>query len=162
MHVTVPGRMSQAHVMLNRRGTPPAELLAPDIYDSWLRCVALGLDTRRPPSMQMASTGVLRQEHERHALVRGLALAEMQTLHQQIAGSNFLIAFATPEGLLLDMVADKSFVESASAASIRPGTLWSEQLCGTNGLGTVAFLKRSEEHTSDSSHPRLSRMPSSA
>ena len=66
----------------------------------------------------------------------------MHILHQQIAGSNFLIAFATPEGLLLDIIADKSFTDSSDAASIRPGTIWSESSCGTNGLGTAAYLKR--------------------
>ena len=66
----------------------------------------------------------------------------MRTLHEQIAGSNFLIAFATPEGLLLDIVADKSFADTPEAKNIRPGTLWSEPLCGTNGIGTAAFLKR--------------------
>jgi transcriptional regulator of acetoin/glycerol metabolism len=90
----------------------------------------------------MASPGVLRSEQEQRVLLRGLALAEMRTLHDQIAGSNFLIAFATPEGLLLDMVADKSFAETPEAENIRPGSLWSEAICGTNGIGTVAFIKR--------------------
>jgi sigma-54 dependent transcriptional regulator, acetoin dehydrogenase operon transcriptional activator AcoR len=127
---------------LDRRGKPPAHLLAPDIYESWLRCLELGLDIRRAPRIEMAEAGTLRHEHDCHALVRGLALAEMQILHQQIAGSNFLIAFATPEGLLLDIVADTSFAAAAHAAGIRPGTIWSEQYCGTNGLGTVAAIKR--------------------
>ena len=143
MQISITGQMSEAHRKLERLGKPPADLLAPDIYESWLRCIALGLDTRRPPPLQMESPGILRYEQERNVLVRGLALAEMQTLHQQIAGSNFLIAFATPDGLLLDVVADKSFADSPDAAAIRPGSLWSEKYCGTNGLGTVSHLKRS-------------------
>ena len=58
---------------------------------------------------------------KQRVLLRGLALAEMRTLHDQIAGSNFLIAFATPEGLLLDIVADKSFADTPEAKNIRPG-----------------------------------------
>jgi sigma-54 dependent transcriptional regulator, acetoin dehydrogenase operon transcriptional activator AcoR len=69
-------------------------------------------------------------------------LAEMHSLHQQIAGSNFMIAFATPEGILLDFVSDRSFEDASGAASIRPGSVWSEEFCGTNGLGTAAHLKR--------------------
>ena len=119
MHVSIAGPVSQAHAALESRGTPPAELLAPDIYDSWVRSVAYGLDTRHPPAIERASAATLKGELERHQLVRGLALAEMQTLHQQISGSNFLIAFATPEGLLLDVVADQSFAEQPHAARIR-------------------------------------------
>ncbi len=75
-------------------------------------------------------------------LVRGLALAEMHTLHQQIAGSNFMIAFGSPSGMLLDIVSDKSFDDTADAAGIQPGCLWTESHCGTNGLGTATFTKR--------------------
>ena len=143
MQLSVAERAAQAHGILRQSGTVPSNLLGVDIYESWLRCVALGLDSTRPPSVDWASPKALRSEQEQRVLVRGLALAEMRTLHEQIAGSNFLIAFATPEGLLLDIVADKSFADTPEAKNIRPGTLWSEPLCGTNGIGTAAFLKRS-------------------
>jgi sigma-54 dependent transcriptional regulator, acetoin dehydrogenase operon transcriptional activator AcoR len=142
MQLSVAERATQAHGVLQQSGTVPSNLLAVEIYESWLRCVALGLDSTRPPSIDLASPKVLRSEQEQRVLVRGLALAEMRTLHEQIAGSNFLIAFATPEGLLLDIVADKSFADTPEAKNIRPGSLWSEALCGTNGIGTAAFLKR--------------------
>jgi sigma-54 dependent transcriptional regulator, acetoin dehydrogenase operon transcriptional activator AcoR len=142
MQLSVAERASQAHGLLRQSGSVPSNLLAVDIYESWRRCVALGLDSSRPPPIAMASPGVLRSEQEQRVLLRGLALAEMRTLHDQIAGSNFLIAFATPEGLLLDMVADKSFAETPEAENIRPGSLWSEAICGTNGIGTAAFIKR--------------------
>jgi sigma-54 dependent transcriptional regulator, acetoin dehydrogenase operon transcriptional activator AcoR len=142
MQLSVAERATQAHGILRQSGTVPTNLLAAEIYESWLRCVALGLDSTRPPAVDLASPKVLRSEQEQRVLLRGLALAEMRTLHDQIAGSNFLIAFATPEGLLLDIVADKSFADTPDAKNIRPGSLWSETLCGTNGIGTAAFLKR--------------------
>jgi sigma-54 dependent transcriptional regulator, acetoin dehydrogenase operon transcriptional activator AcoR len=142
MQLSIAERANLAHGILRQSGTVPSDLLAADIYESWLRCVALGLDANRPPHIDMASPKILRSEQEQRVLLRGLALAEMRTLHDQIAGSNFLIAFATPDGLLLDMVADQSFADTPEAKHIRPGSLWSEALCGTNGIGTVAFLKR--------------------
>jgi transcriptional regulator of acetoin/glycerol metabolism len=135
-------RVENVSMMLEQRGVPSAELLTADIYDSWMRCISLGLDTRRPPPPESVSPAVLRQEQQRCSLVRGLALAEMHTLHQQIAGSNFMIAFANADGLLLDIISDQSFNDTSSAASIQPGTVWTERFCGTNGLGTVVHLKR--------------------
>ena len=135
-------RVENAWMTLEQRGAPPAELLSADIYDSWMRCISFGLDTLRPPSPEFVSPAILRQEQQRCSLVRGLALAEMHTLHQQIAGSNFMIAFANAEGLLLDIISDSSFSDASNAASIRPGTVWTESICGTNGLGTAAHLKR--------------------
>jgi transcriptional regulator of acetoin/glycerol metabolism len=135
-------RVETAWKTLEQRGAPPAELLSADIYDSWMRCISFGLDTLRPPTPEFVSPAVLRQEQQRCSLVRGLALAEMHTLHQQIAGSNFMIAFANADGLLLDIISDPSFSDASHAASIRPGTIWKESICGTNGLGTAAHLKR--------------------
>jgi sigma-54 dependent transcriptional regulator, acetoin dehydrogenase operon transcriptional activator AcoR len=135
-------RAENAWMTLEQRGAPPAELLSADIYDSWMRCISFGLDTLRPPSPEFVSPAILRQEQQRCSLVRGLALAEMHTLHQQIAGSNFMIAFANADGLLLDIISDASFSDASNVASIQPGTVWKESICGTNGLGTAAHLKR--------------------
>jgi transcriptional regulator of acetoin/glycerol metabolism len=123
MELSVAERATQAHGILRQSGTVQSNLLAAEIYESWLRCVALGLDSARPPSIDLASPRVLRSEQEQRVLLRGLALAEMRTLHDQIAGSNFLIAFATPEGMLLDIVADQSFADTPEARNIRPGSL---------------------------------------
>jgi sigma-54 dependent transcriptional regulator, acetoin dehydrogenase operon transcriptional activator AcoR len=135
-------RIESAWMRLEERGVPPAELLSADIYDSWMRCISLGLNTLRPPDPEFVSPAALRQEQQRCSLVRGLALAEMHTLHQQIAGSNFMIAFANADGLLLDIISDSSFSDASDAACIRAGAIWAENVCGTNGLGTAAYLKR--------------------
>jgi sigma-54 dependent transcriptional regulator, acetoin dehydrogenase operon transcriptional activator AcoR len=132
----------RGRLVLDQQGTLSAESLTPDIYDSWMRCISFGLDTRHPPPPEVVSLAVLRKEQERYSLTRGLALAEMHSLHQQIAGSNFMIAFASPEGVLLDFVSDRSFDDTSGAAGIRPGAIWTEEYCGTNGLGTAAHLKR--------------------
>jgi sigma-54 dependent transcriptional regulator, acetoin dehydrogenase operon transcriptional activator AcoR len=142
MMLTGSRRIENAWMTLEQRGTPTADLLSADIYDSWMRCISYGLDSLRPPAPEFVSPSVLRQEQQRCSLVRGLALAEMHTLHQQIAGSNFMIAFANADGLLLDIISDPSFSEASNAASIQPGAVWKESICGTNGLGTAAHLKR--------------------
>src|SRR5258708_8748969 len=62
MQLSVAERATQAHGILRQSGTVPSNLLAAEIYESWLRCVALGLDSTRPPSVDLASPRVLRSE----------------------------------------------------------------------------------------------------
>jgi len=131
-------RLNRARSALERNGSTQTDLVAPEISASWTRCLELGLDPQRPPPLDAINEAQLKASRDRADLVRALALAEMQTLYHQIAGSNFLIAFASPDGTLLDTIADPSFRNAARTASIRPGTLWTEQLRGTNALGTVA------------------------
>jgi transcriptional regulator of acetoin/glycerol metabolism len=136
-------RLRQARLVLDHRGTAatdllPPELLSPEIAASWRRCLAAGLDPHRPPPRVGVSDAALRQCRENLGPLRPLVLAEMEQLFQQIAGTNFMIAFAAPDGLLLDCMTDHSFGPTAQQASIRPGTMWTELACGTNALGTAA------------------------
>ena len=156
---TLISRADRARALLEQQGTPPADYLVPDIYDSWMRCISLGLDSRHPPPPEVVNSAVLRRAQTECSLVRGLALAEMHSLHQQIAGSNFMIAFASPDGMLLDFVSDSSFDDASGAASLRPGSMWTEALCGTNGLGTASLLKRQiVVHGSEHFFPRYSNL----
>jgi len=131
-------RLNRARSALEGQRTSPGDLVPPEISASWTRCLDLGLDPHRTPNLEAIGEAQLKAARDRVDLVRSLALAEMQTLYHQIAGSNFLIAFASPDGILLDTIADQSFRNAARTASIRPGTLWAEELRGTNALGTVA------------------------
>jgi transcriptional regulator of acetoin/glycerol metabolism len=116
-------------------GLPPAEIL-----DSWVRCNRAGLDATADPPIHVVEAADLARRRDRADIVRRLALAELETLGHQIAGSNFLLAFADPEGVVLDLYADNRFLTSGSANDIVAGSLWAEAQAGTNGLGTALAI----------------------
>ena len=101
------------------------------------------MDCALPVSVPVVEEADLRRRREQNEVVRRLAQAELETLAQQIAGSNFLLAFADRDGVILDQVADNRFMVSGSAAAIVPGACWSEAACGTNGMGTALRTGRS-------------------
>ena len=108
-----------------------------DIVDSWVRCMQSGLDSTAALTVPVVEAADLQRRREGSEYVRRLAQAELETLSRQIAGSNFLLAFADREGVILDLYADNRFAMSGSDAGIVAGSCWSESLCGTNGLGTA-------------------------
>lgn len=124
---------------LRARGSalPPEGLPAAPLLDSWVRCAEAGLAIDAVPELRVLESAELARRRERAAGVRRLAQAQLETLAQQIAGSNFLLAFADPEGVILDLFADQRFAMSDGEARILPGSCWSERLAGTNGLGTA-------------------------
>jgi transcriptional regulator of acetoin/glycerol metabolism len=130
-------RLIRARTLLERRGVLSQELLPAPIFESWQRCLAAGLDPTKPPPMEVVADSTLREARQRRDLLRRLAISEMENLYHQIAGTNFMIAFAAADGLLLDNIADPSFSAAARATAIRPGSLWGETRCGTNALGSV-------------------------
>jgi transcriptional regulator of acetoin/glycerol metabolism len=120
----------------------PAGQVAPDILESWARCTAQRLDRASLPPPAIIDGHALARRRDGLAAVRRLALAEIETLFQQIAGSNFLLAFADHEGVILDLFADNRFRSSGSSADIIVGSCWAETHCGTNGLGTALAAGR--------------------
>ena len=138
MSLTPERQLAHARAIRARgNALPPEGVPAAVILDSWARCMQQGLDSGArllPPVVEAAD---LAQRRERAEVTRRLAQAELETLSQQIAGSNFLLAFADSEGVILDLYADNRFSMSGSDAGILPGSCWQESLCGTNGLGTA-------------------------
>ena len=129
---------------VHARGTamPPDGMPSADILDSWVRCMAAGLDSAAPTMIPVVEAANLAQRRQRAEGVRRLARAELETLAQQIAGSNFLLAFADQDGVVLDLYADNRFAMSAANAGILPGSIWRESLCGTTGLATALAAGR--------------------
>lgn len=133
---------AQCRAVLARRLPVAADDPPTDILDSWARCLQQGLDFERPLPLIVVEDADLRRRRERAGRVRQLALVELETLMQQIAGSSFLLAFADAEGVVLDRYADQRFVTSTAGEGIPAGSLWTEQAAGTNGLGTALACGR--------------------
>jgi len=119
----------------------PTGALTTSVAESWQRCRDNGLAPCALPRDSVIPFTEVRQRRERNAVLRRLALAEMHNLYSQIAGSNFLIAFADPDGVILDTVSDQHFAESRAGKTIIPGSVWSEAEGGTNALGLCLLEK---------------------
>ncbi len=144
-------RLKRARITLMRGGQVGASLANPQIVQSWERCLAAGLDPSAKPTSLQVSAHELLQLRERDELAHRFAVGEMHALYQQIAGSNFLIAFANATGTVLEVVADGDFKNSDPGKAIVAGAVWSELRRGTNALGTCAtdlqpIIVHGEEH----------------
>jgi transcriptional regulator of acetoin/glycerol metabolism len=135
-------RLGRARTVLEKRLMIPVDLLSPEIAASWTRCLESGLDPGHPPPLDHLEDAALRRARDGAGVLRPLVLAEMETLYDQISGSNFMIAFALTNGIILDTIADNSFNPTARSTNIQPGGLWSELGCGTNALGSAAATRR--------------------
>jgi transcriptional regulator of acetoin/glycerol metabolism len=142
MLISAEERLGRARTVLERRLMTPVDLLSAEIAASWTRCLEHGLDPRQPPQIDHLEEAELRRARDAAGVLRPLVLAEMETLYDQISGSNFMIAFALTNGIILDTIADQTFNPTARTTNIQPGGLWSELGCGTNALGSAAATRR--------------------
>lgn len=133
--------IERARSALEKDGRLATGTLQPVVAESWKRCLESGLDPCGTPGQSVVAFADVRARREANAAMRGLALAEMQLLHSQIAGSNFMIALGDADGVVLDTISDQHFAASAAGRAIIPGSMWNEDERGTNALGLAAVTR---------------------
>lgn len=106
-----------------------------NIADSWVRCFEHGLRPNANPIDTVLNQKELGQIKEQYQNIRNFIVPELELLYSQIAGSNFMVAFANNDGVVLDTIYDNQFLNSQASKVVIPGSVWLEKYRGTNGLG---------------------------
>lgn len=134
--------LQRARHQLESDGRFPGGVLAPDISESWLRSLSCGLDPLARHDQLVLAEHEARERFNRHADLIRFARPELELLFDQIAGSNFMIALGSPDGVVLDRLVDSQFTDSDAGRAIIPGSVWTENLRGTNAFGLCLVTGR--------------------
>ncbi len=134
--------LTRARHQLETQGRFPGGALPGDITESWLRSLSHGLDPLERSRRLILSATEFSATRQMHADLIRFARPELELLFDQIAGSNFMIALGSPEGVVLDTLHDAQFAETDAGAQVIPGSVWSEDLRGTNAMGVCIATGR--------------------
>lgn len=102
---------------------------------SWRRSSAFGLDPSGKPVDAVKSETEFLEIKQKNAYIRQFVAPELELLYNQIAGTNFMVAYADSSGVVLDALLDEEFKSSDASRSVIPGSIWTENYRGTNALG---------------------------
>ena len=133
--------MNENATLLNKIGmnidSLPSDLSSEEnaIQNSWDRCRDLGLSPSGKPVDAVTSDIDLSIIQEKNQRIRQFVLPELQLLYNQIAGTNFMVAYADTSGIVLDAYLDEEFKRSDAGKAVIPGSIWTEDNRGTNALG---------------------------
>lgn len=125
----------KARTSLENNGVFSHGAVPETIADSWHRCLKNGLDPQGEPVDAALSYQDFRAVKEENERLIAIVRPELELLSKQIAGTNHMTAFADRDGVVLDAIMDNEFRNSDCSRAIRTGTIWSEELRGTNALG---------------------------
>ncbi|WP_411888385.1 sigma-54-dependent Fis family transcriptional regulator [Hydrocarboniphaga effusa] len=113
------------------------------ITQSWTRCVN---DHRLDPSKLHAPTVIgsadLKDRQTQHEDLMQIAVAEMDSLYDQISGSGHALLMTDASGVILCERVDPTLRKMFRSAGILIGADWSENREGTNGVGTCIAENR--------------------
>jgi len=130
--------MNRARTEFFSHGTVTAGSVPEHIVRSWQRSRASGVAMEREncsiPTIQRKELVGL-TEKNRSLLVQSYPV--MENLYEQIHDSSSMVILADASGVVLHSLGDPTFVNRARKVALQPGGIWSEQLRGTNAIGTA-------------------------
>ena len=115
----------------------PQTVINRQIVHSWRRClVDYGLTPSDNPDPCVLSRAQIAERQDRAHQLLQIGRVEMANLYQQIAGSGFAVMLTDSDGTVLHYVGDPRFSNTATRAGLQVGSIWNEEIQGTNGMGT--------------------------
>ncbi|WP_339952060.1 sigma-54-dependent Fis family transcriptional regulator [uncultured Albimonas sp.] len=109
----------------------------PAIIASWRRCLedhALEPDRIGPP--RMLTGAELKDVLTPAEALLAIATPEMDRLHLRLADSDYVVSLATAEGVTVSFRCARKLESEMHGFGLAPGTVWTEDRQGTNGIGT--------------------------
>ncbi|MBL8265398.1 sigma-54-dependent Fis family transcriptional regulator [Steroidobacter sp.] len=118
--------------------------VAHGISTSWSRCARdYRLDPARTYSPTVLTANELRERRAQNEELIMIAGAEMNLLYDQISGSGYALLLTDARGVILRERVDPTLRDGFRRSGLLAGADWSEQVEGTNGIGTCIAEGRS-------------------
>ncbi len=113
------------------------------IEESWRRCILeYGLEPDGVPRPRVLSQGELRELSDLHGELLSIADREIEQLFARLAKSDYLVSLASPEGVMVRFRCDSALLYELTPVGVLPGSNWTEEQQGTNGVGTCLRERR--------------------
>jgi transcriptional regulator of acetoin/glycerol metabolism len=134
--------IDRARSYLESKGKIPSGALPSVIAESWHLSLENGLDPFEGVGDYVLNECEFSNQTSQYSKLINYSRPELETLYDQIAGSNFVIALGSPDGVVLDTLADTQFGYSSAGKAVIPASVWTEELRGTNALGTCLRTRK--------------------
>jgi len=151
-------KINRARIEFFSRGTVPSGLVPDFIVNSWKRSAAKGVDAEGKswdiPAIEADELACMKEKNS-ELLIHSLPVIE--NLYEQIIHTSSMVLLTDATGVVLHTVGDPDFIDKARKVSLQPGGMWSEDIRGTNAIGTALFeqtpiVVHNVEHFSTANH----------
>jgi sigma-54 dependent transcriptional regulator, acetoin dehydrogenase operon transcriptional activator AcoR len=127
---------SEISNILKSRGAPAVRM--PDVVEqSWKRCLTdYNLLPDAVPRASVLSHSEIRMLMEQGEEFMRIAEPEIERLFRRLVDSEYLVSLASPQGAMVLFRCDYQYLSDLAGSGVIPGSIWTEDQQGTNGVGT--------------------------
>lgn len=114
-----------------------------EVLDSWIRCKKYGTNSNRIYTPQLTEKECA-QVIAKNKLLYQTALPIMNVIYNFVKGTDILIMLAEKHGIVLKVLGDPAIMKVAKTQELplSEGSNRSEQILGTNGIGTPLITRK--------------------
>ncbi len=124
-------------------GIPVSDYILPSfILDSWERCRANKVNPYLTRVPEVLDKRQLEEHIELNKELIDISFPFMNNFHGLVIGSGFIVALFDAEGYLLMLVGDNDVIKRVKKGNFVEGACWSEEVAGTNVVGTAIKLNK--------------------
>lgn len=111
-----------------------------DIRDSWVRCKSYDVDYNN-------GCGSVKHDNikiliEKNSELISVSKPIMEGIYSMVSGSGFAIMLADKDGYIIEVIGDRDIMDRANELNFLKGELWTENIVGTNAIGTALYLNK--------------------
>jgi PAS domain S-box-containing protein len=110
------------------------------VNDSWERSKSYNVDPYKHLNTAVLSQGQLEQRIRENRDLLDMVVPTMEDIYNITRDSGFCIALADKDGVLLKMIGSPRELRFTSVGNFIEGAIWSEEIMGTNAVGTVLAI----------------------
>ena len=143
-------QVERAWLSLVERGGEVDPKLRDVVRDSWLRCLAMGVEPVAQRPTLRGTADALEQLRDRNVELLRAFQHTWRVLGDILADTQSCLVIADASGTLLDVCGNPAVVDRGARGCVSPGYEWSEQSGGTNAIGTaIARNAPAEVHSAE-------------
>ncbi|AOR22774.1 sigma-54-dependent Fis family transcriptional regulator [Clostridium taeniosporum] len=111
-----------------------------EIAESWVRCKKCNVDPYNGKGNVKHSDidKLIKNNIELISVARPI----MESIYSRVSGSGFALFLSDKDGYLLEIIGDKDIMERVNELNFLKGELWTENIVGTNAIGTALYLNK--------------------
>lgn len=112
------------------------------IADSWLRCKDEGLEPRADNLAPSVSEEEYQWRYKNNRQLLDVSLPFMIELQEFVKDTGYSTTLVDADGVILELICDQKILQQAFQKNLVTGSIWNEEMAGTNATGLALVLKK--------------------
>lgn len=122
-------------------GLEPGEVIKEVVLASWKRCREKHLNYEKVEKNYVLTCEKLRERCQEKEMLVKVGKPVLSLLGSFLKGQQTVILLCDEEGYILESIGNPLFISKAQKVHLSPGANWSENIKGTNAIGTALVEK---------------------